>query len=308
MFYNDSSETLPFDKLEIFHYFSLINVVFMTVSFRRVLKIYRSLDREQIQFVIDKKITGKYSVNDWLKRLHKIAVMDTIGDDSRKKSGNLAIIFGFLTVFTILLTISKPFMFFFPIGFFMLFLYFLVTFLTLSRIDIGNHMRLFIVPVLEKIEVENIVKSKVSLHMDFSNPATKENRTRSPEMEGNKKVYWHHWMNGEMTLTDNIEVKWNIKDLVKQRENSLQDRAANMDLTTNYEITHILHMEFLVPGDSFEAIDKNLSLTEGQDYYLIKIEREDTSASLEEGMKPETFLNSLKERYRQIRPRRKINI
>ena len=96
----------------------------MTINSRKVLKIYKSLDKDQIQFVLDKKIEDTLTLEEWLTKLHGIAEMDTIGDESRKQAGNLSIVFGILTIATLILTISKPILFFFPIGFLILFIYY----------------------------------------------------------------------------------------------------------------------------------------------------------------------------------------
>ena len=50
---------------------------------RKAFKLFKSLDRDQIQFVLDKKMEGKNTVDEWLNILSSVAQMDTYGDDAR---------------------------------------------------------------------------------------------------------------------------------------------------------------------------------------------------------------------------------
>jgi len=275
----------------------------MTIKSRRVLKIYHSLDREQIQLVIDKKFEGKYSMDQWLNKLRKLAVMDTLGDDTRQNSASLLIVFGIFTVFTLVLTISKPFLFFFPIGFFLLFFYFLIMYITLNKIDIGNHLRLFIVPLLEKLQKKSIVGDPFYLKMDFSNPINKKNLMK--ETKG-KKIYKHPWMHGELTFNDQVNITWEIEDIVKERDRSLQDNSTQMDLKKKNLITHQLSMYFNVPKDLFEIHEKESAVTDMGDYFQIRISREDTSNSIDEGMVPSVFLDTIEEGYRKIKKKKEL--
>ncbi len=276
----------------------------MTLKSRSVLKIYRSLDREQIQLVIDKKFEGRYPMDQWLKKLHKLAVMDTLGDDTRQNSASLLIVFGIFTVFTLILTISKPFLFFFPIGFFLLFFYFLIMYITLNKIDIGNHLRLFIVPLLEKLNTTGTVNDPLYLKMDFANPINKNNLSRDAD---GKRIYKHHWMHGEITFTDQVNITWEIEDIVKEVERSLQDKAKRLDLLKKNAITHQLTMHFTLAKDLFEIHEQEPSITDTGDYFKIKLSRKDTSKSIDEGMVPSVFLDTIKEGYRKFKKKKELS-
>ncbi|MBR9998903.1 MAG: hypothetical protein KFF73_08030 [Cyclobacteriaceae bacterium] len=274
----------------------------MTISSRRIRKIYSSLDKDQIKLVIDKKIEGKLEIQQWLEKLHKLAVMDTLGDDSRKKSGELSIIFGLITAFTIILTISKPFMFFFPVGFFLLFFYFLIMYITLNKIDIGNNLRFFIVPLLEHFKEENRIDGPVFLNMDFSNPKNRKNiihQTVDPERQ--RKLFQHHWMQGEMMFTDQVMISWKIVDTVTDYGKNLQEKAGNRDLKKKNLVTHQLDLVFHVPKKRFDIEKPGPEVKDAGNYYEMNLNRSDTSDSLEVGMMPETFLEAVREGYHYIR-------
>jgi hypothetical protein len=275
----------------------------MTINSSKVLRIYKSLDKDQIQFVLDKKIEDTLTLEEWLTKLHGIAEMDTIGDESRKQAGNLSIVFGILTIATIILTISKPILFFFPIGFLILFIYFVVTYFLLSKIDIGNNMRLFIVPMLEYFSKQGSVKKAFSLRMDFSHPITKERLSKADDEENQKtdSIYRHHWMDGNMMFNDGVKITWEIEDVISKRDGNLKRGGNKKDPTGKYEIQHILNMHFSAPKEHFIAINKDMMETDDGLYYIVSIHKKDISDSFDEGMSPEVFISSIEEGYHFVR-------
>lgn len=275
----------------------------MTINSSKVLRIYKSLDKDQIQFVLDKKIEDTLTLEEWLTKLHGIAEMDTIGDESRKQAGNLSIVFGILTIATIILTISKPILFFLPIGFLILFIYFVVTYFLLSKIDIGNNMRLFIVPMLEYFSKQGSVKKAFSLRMDFSHPITKERLSKADDEENQKtdSIYRHHWMDGNMMFNDGVKITWEIEDVISKRDGNLKRGGIKKDPTGKYEIQHILNMHFSAPKEHFIAINKDMMETDDGLYYIVSIHKKDISDSFDEGMSPEVFISSIEEGYHFVR-------
>ena len=275
----------------------------MTIDSRKVLRLYKSLDKDQLQFVLDKKVEDTLTIEDWLKKLHGIAEMDTIGDESRKQSGNLSIVFGILTIATFILTLYKPILFFFPIGFAILFIYFLVTFFLLSKIDIGNNMRLFIVPMLEHFQRQGSVKEAFSLRMDFSNPITKERLSETDEEDNNKpgNIYRHHWMDGRMVFNDGVKITWEIEDVINKREDNYKKEPEKTGSTGKYQIQHILNMHFSAPKEHFLAVNEDMMETDDGLFYIVSIHKKDISESLEEGMSPNVFISSLDEGYHFVK-------
>jgi hypothetical protein len=274
----------------------------MTINSRKVLRIYKSLEKDQIQFVLDKKIEDTLTIDEWLAKLYRIAEMDTIGDESRKQAGNLSIVFGVLTIATIILTIYKPILFFFPIAFLTLFVYFVVTFFLLSKIDIGNNLRLFIVPMLEYFRKQGSVKKAFSLRMDFSHPITKERLSESDEEENQKpgSIYRHHWIDGKMVFEDGVKITWQIEDVINKKEGGIRSSTKNAP-AGKYEIQHVLNMHFSAPKEHFIAVNKDMMETDDGLYYITSIHKKDISESFEEGMSPEVFTSSIQEGYHFVR-------
>jgi hypothetical protein len=279
----------------------------MTLSSRSILKIYKSLDKEQIQLVIEEKIEGKHDIHHWLKKLHKLAVMDTLGDDVREKSRDLLIVFLIFTVFTSILTIAKPFLFFFPIGFFLLFFYFLMMYFTLNKIDIGNNLRIFIVPMLEQLNMHYKIEDPFYMKMDFSNPRKKKYLVNSTDPENeNRKIFIQPWMEGTLTFDDQVRIQWTIVDTVNERRKGLSETASRLGLTQKFSVLHQLKMHFQIPKDNFELIKKDQDMDEMDNFYIVKMNKEDESSSIYEGMDPEVFLETIREGYEKIRKKKKL--
>lgn len=272
----------------------------MTIDSGRIFKIYKSLDKDQLQFVFDKKITGSLSLGEWLAKLRKIAEMDTIGDETRKRSGNMAILFGILTVLTIILTLARPMFFFLPVGFFIVFLYLSATYFLLRKIDIGNNLRLFIVPVLEHFESKGSLDKALDLNMDFSNPVKDEHLTGTieEEKESPVNIYRHHWMEGKMEFTDGVRITWEIEDVVKRMES--EKKLSLDEVSGNYVIQHTLNMHFRAPKDRFSALNKEMMETDDGKYYIVSFHKKDISENLDEGMSPEVFISSVTEGYSYV--------
>ncbi len=273
----------------------------MKINSRRILKIYKSLDKDQVQLVITKRIQGEFDLEHWLDKLQKLAIMDQLGDDSRIKSGDLSIVFGIFTAFTIFLTISKPFLFFFPVGFFLLFFYFLMMYLTLNKIDIRNNLRMFVVPLLEHFKETKAIKGPINLKMDFSNP--KKNKNLAGQVEYNietDKIFRHHWMEGKLMLDDQVSIQWEITDIVKESGRYFGTSGGQSDSKKKNTIIHKLGMKFMIPKLQFDLAKSDLKTIHTDDYWIIQIFREDSSNSLEEGMSPDIFLDAIKEGMGQI--------
>lgn len=273
----------------------------MSINSQRILKIYKSLDKDQIQLVITKKIDGRHDLDHWMEKLHKLAVMDQLGDDARIKSGDLSIVFGIFTAFTVFLTLSKPFLFFFPMGFFLLFFYFLMMYFLLNKIDISNHLRIFIVPLLEYFRENRTVNGPIALKMDFSNP--KKDKNLAGELDDqvqSDKIFRHRWMEGKVTLKDRISIHWNITDIVKESGKYFIGSKEQGNKKKKIKIVHKLDMNFQIPKDQFKLKKQNSKSVETEDYHVIQINKEDFSESLQEGMSPQVFLEAIQEGYSQI--------
>ena len=286
-------------------YFAPLFFGIMTIDSTKVLKIYRTLDKDQLQFVFDKKIEDTLAIEAWLKKLYKIAEMDAIGDESRKKSGVLSLVFGILTALTVVLTITKPILFFFPIAFFILFAYFLITYFLLRKIDIGNNMRLFIVPLLEHLDRKGSVDKPFYLRMDFTDPIKKEylSQTVEEEKERPVNIYRHHWMDGKLVFKDGVKITWEINDVVTKKHSQVQEKESTDETSGRYQIQHILNMHFSAPKENFSPVNKDMMETDDGMYYIVSIHKKDVSESLDHGMSPQVFISSVEEGYHFVEPK-----
>jgi hypothetical protein len=178
---------------------------------------------------------------------------------------------------------------------------------TLNKIDIGNNLRIFIVPMLEYLKKQYKIEDPFYMKMDFSNPRKKKYLVTGtdPEKE-NQKIFIHPWMEGALTFDDQVRIQWTIVDIVKERRKGLSETASSLSLTKNYSVLHQLKMHFQIPKDNFELIKKDQVVDEMDDFYMVKMEKEDESSSIYEGMDPEIFLETIRAGYEKIRKKKKV--
>jgi hypothetical protein len=169
----------------------------------------------------------------------------------------------------------------------------------LSKIDIGNNMRLFIVPVLEHYERQGSLHKPLNLRMDFSHPVKKEHITQANEEseaeETSVNIYRHHWMDGKLVFNDGVKIDWEIEDVVNKKPKG--EKSAVNDPSAKYQIQHVLNMHFSAPKDTFTVANKDIMETDDGKFYIVSIHKKDISESLDEGMSPEVFISSVDEGY-----------
>ncbi len=266
----------------------------MPVTSRKVFSIYRTLNRDQLRFVVDKVIEGEYTADLWLGRLNRIAYMDLIGDETRGQAGRLSVTFGILSVATLVLSILRPVLFFFPITFLIIFIYFLSLYLSLLKIDISNNMRVFLVPLIQELDRRMDEKATLNLKMNFSSPVTFDKLTGTLHDHGEKPVkeYRHDWMEGKLVLKDGNRLEWHIRDIVHEKGSKFSEKAEKMKFK-DYEITHHLDLKFFPDLSKFRLIDENY--LSGGEEKVLELHAESKSESLEEGMDPKLFIDLLDE-------------
>ena len=278
----------------------------MPITSRKVFSIYRTLNRDQVRFVIDKVIEGSHTADDWLSRLNRIAFMDLVGDETREQAGSLSVNFGILTVVTLVLTIFRPVLFFLPLGFLIIFAYFFSLYISLLKIDISNHMRIFLVPLIGILKEQIPESAEIYLKLDFSKAVGKEKLTVTDEAGGDKQTrfYRHHWMDGKVTLNDGITVKWSIEDEIIRRNSRLMEKAEKMKFS-DYEIRHLLKMHLSASTDLFTPADESVILKDG--HLVLNLEDESQSNSLDQGMEPTVFIDLMNQGISRFKPLHQIS-
>ena len=273
----------------------------MPITSRKVFSIYRTLNRDQVRFVLDKVIEGNHTADDWLNRLNRIAFMDLVGDETRSQAGSLSLNFGILTAVTLVLTIFRPVLFFLPLGFLIIFAYFFSLYISLLKIDISNHMRIFLVPLISILKEQISDSTEIYLKMDFSKAVSREKIAESVSATGAKQTgfFRHHWIDGKVILNDGITVEWNIEDEITRRNSKLLDKAEKMKFR-DYDIKHLLKMKFLASSEIYTPADQSVIRHNGQ--LILDLENESVSNSLEQGMEPPVFVKLMEEGIARFKP------
>jgi hypothetical protein len=191
-------------------------------------------------------------------------------------------------------------LFFFPIGFFIIFSYFFSLYISLLKIDLRNHLRIFLVPLIKQLSDQIDEKALIFLDLDFSSPVTEDKLVKTGESGNNglARIFQHHWIDGKIILKDRVVIYWNVEDIVRQRQTKFSDKTEKMKFR-DYEILHRLDFEFHAPSDRYQPVQANLQEKEG--WIIIKLMKESTSGSLDQGVDPELFIGCVDEAYKMVR-------
>ena len=152
------------------------------MSLFRTLKAYMALNTLQRRLLKEKQLTGNYSLPDWLNLLGGLVSYDEHGDKLRRFSGIvfLAMIVPvfFSIVYPTLLLITIP-----------IWLASGLLWLLTRKLDLSNHLRLFIMPLITLLGDDLKPGQTLNLRMDLRG-GTKEGKKTDKRRPYNRGVYY----------------------------------------------------------------------------------------------------------------------
>ena len=152
---------------------------------KKAIQLYLQMDSEEKKIIRKRVIDGAHTPDYWLQFLEKGSRFDHYADQVRPYLGNtaavmLAIAF-FLTFFTIPFSFEREFFLISRLGWMIIvtLLFFgslsLISYIFLKTKDIPNHLRLFVVPLLEVLKEEVYSTELIHLKTDLRKKARKSN-------------------------------------------------------------------------------------------------------------------------------------
>lgn len=248
---------------------------------RTAFKIYQKLTDDERNILESRKIDGKYSIKEWYRMLKHLALMDRFADKARNNFKLSLIGLGLATFFTLIFSFNKaPFYIALPItlipgGALGLLVFY---YQTLKDIDLGNHMRLFIMPSLNLMSQKVPGRGKVEMNMDL-HPFNHEDYKVDEEvfddphethLKKKTHVFFHlPWLTAKIPLKDGallvmtVEDKVREKKVVKYRKNKRK---------TKYKSKHILRMKLALPKKRYQLLNarkEQFNITEDEKFIII---------------------------------------
>ncbi|WP_020531708.1 SdpI family protein [Flexithrix dorotheae] len=293
------------------------------MSRKKSLEVYNSLDDEQKEIISTKKISGNQPASAWLERLKKVALMDHYGDTYRKNQ-TYAILMVFIGIAGFILTvICLANEFYYGLVIPVLAVIGIVLIYKSSskfnKMDLTNHLRLFIVPLLAILKEESRKKEKIDLEINLNNPCEKDNIVETIP-NSNKKYpkvkttfYDLQWMSGKAKLQDQTQLHWTVNDLVRKRDITKKNPRGKIKFKTKYKVKHNVNLKLSIPKESYELVKNpnenqpvngayKMAYVSSDRFHVFKIRSTDVSATLDESVKLNHFLGTITKAYKHVKP------
>ncbi|MFN8258909.1 MAG: hypothetical protein U0W24_24690 [Bacteroidales bacterium] len=274
-----------------------------------IIKIYNSLTAEQKQFVDSKKVNSTQKIKKWIDLFRPIAQMDKLNDTKRKRK----------SVWLWVLGISSFFLLFFSIGFpllliavLILVLIFIIQFRklnALNKIDIGNHLRLFLMPFLVVMKEESEEDAKASLVFDAM-PSTNQKFFVKQINNNNKgypkiitSLYNHPWLETEMLLADGTAIQIEIIDFVARKDITKRGSSGKVKSKVKFKIKHNvkLRVNFSKSRYNLDKTNELFQIIDSDNFYQLKTKQKIITLSAEESLPLNGVLSLISSAYKNVK-------
>lgn len=286
----------------------------------RAYQIYRKLNDEEKEILKSKQLSGRHSIREWYRKLSHIAVMDAYADKSRQGLQIILVLLAFPAFFIIIFTLNEPGVVSFTLLLLIaaLFGFTLYLYRTFNRIDIGNQLRFFIIPMLRILSNKVHKKHRVDMEIKLAlsndkNFLVDEHEDKSPSDLRFLRIKTNHyqfpWLRVKVPLADGALLSWENEDLVRERILVKQRKGKRK---SKHKIKHICRIQLMLPKSRYrllEPTDEEIKIQESQKFYMLNIKgkvktnRHPRSyGDTYKGMRPKYFTALLVKAYQQVEP------
>lgn len=287
---------------------------------RKAYQIYQKLSEEEKEIIKEKKVSGKHSIREWNRKLSHIAVMDAYADKARGGLKTILILSLFLSFFISLFLIAAPVFFriLIPVVGLSIFLIALFFYGKLRDIDVGNHLRYFLIPTLKLLNRKVRKSHKVELDIDLSLPNDEQFKVdeqvdNHPADSRFKKVthifYRVPWLQAKVPLADGALLVWENEDLVRERK---VVKYRKNKRKTKYKVKHQVKLKLMLPKSRYRLLEERheaIQVDEVSKFFVLSLKGKEQTAHnpIVQGdefksMNPKYFTGLLIQAYDQIEP------
>ncbi|MDF9795100.1 hypothetical protein OKW21_000363 [Catalinimonas alkaloidigena] len=282
-------------------------------------RIYRRLTDEEKEILQDRKVSGKYTIREWNKKLSHIALMDSYADKARQGLVLVMVSMAFpLFILIILMINGVVFAFFLAFLLVLLFGTALWLHLKFKKLDVGNQLRFFVIPSLKLLSSKVRKSHKVELDINLGIP-TDEQYQSSQEVDdrpANKRYqkitttfFRLSWLTAKVPLADGALLIWENEDIVRERRGVKYHKNKRK---TKYKNKHLLKAKLVLPKAKYqlaEDVSEGVSIEETEKFYMISLKGKQLSkyhpnlhGDYFKSMSPKYFTSLLISAYKQVEP------
>jgi hypothetical protein len=276
---------------------------------KSTLKTYQELSPEQRQFANTKTIDATMKMKKWFDFMVPLAQMDKINDEARrkKKTGigwtiagmvvSLFITFAFVPFLIVL------------VGLTVLLIVLISKLKALKKLDIDNHLRLFLMPFLVMIKEECADEAKGRIKLDASNPINPKkitNTLRSTNKglpQVTTTVYSNPWLDADFLLIDGTGLQLEFTDTVLKKNIKKRGSSGKIKYKTKTKIKHRLEMKISFKKDRYSLSGSNpaYQYIDMQDYHVFKVKHKLESISVEQSIPVQDVLSMIAGAYQNVK-------
>jgi hypothetical protein len=279
---------------------------------KSTLDIYRTLGPEQLQFANSKTIDATMKMKRWFDFMVPIAQMDKNNDESRRKKNKIigwsiaGIVVG------IVLTVL-----FFPLILFLIFI--LVVLIinilrlqTLKKLDIGNHLRLFLMPFIIVMKEECEGDAKTRIKFDATHPVNPKKIVNSKKYNPNGRglpeitatFYNHPWLDADFLMAEGTALHIECVDSVEKRRIKKRGSSGKIKYKTKLKIKHRIEIKMSFVKAKYNLAERNpaYEYIDHNDYHLFKAKHKLESLNTEQSIPVQQVLSMIAGAYQNVRP------
>ena len=275
------------------------------MSLKQASRIFKSLNESQRKFIDDKTISAELQIREWTGFLRKAALYDEMRDKAIKSLNIYIILSAVGVVFSGIMISSSP-----AIGLVLLVIsialltYFIIDARKISKRNLSDQLRLFVLPLLFVLDKKAGEKAKMPLKMDLSNPLKKK-PVKEFEQGGRKiKLFSQQYALGKVKLLDEAELEWVLSDDIQQLSYWKTNPRGKRKHKVKHKVSHYYFIKISFPKKYYETkngADKSVRLSEDELYYICKLKVKRKSMDPKAVVSLEDFLKSINELYELIK-------
>jgi hypothetical protein len=281
-----------------------------------VLDIFDKFDAEQKQFVATKKIEANFKIKKWLELLENVAIMDTYADDLIKRLNKLKWTFGIsglvITFFTLFL-MAIPYaasLFLVALACFVLCFINYLRQKRFKQYDLANGLRLFTIPLMKVLREETDKENTIDMKLNFNNPLNKDflikkiDNTSKSYPKVDTYIYKNQWINANTKLLEDVEIDWNITDMVVKKHITKRSSSGKYKTKTKIKIKHGMRLTIAFPKSNFKLVNtpKEFPYIDKNDCHVFKLKGKANSDSLDTTMDMNYFLDAIANAFSCVQP------
>jgi len=214
---------------------------------------YQKLDDRQRDFMRTKILNASLTLDEWIRFLHPVGLVDREADVIRKFAFGGGILCMPMGIFAAVGFGSGWPLLALPMGIAMI-----VFANRMGRIDVPPVLAESVLPWLALLREDVAPGSEVRLALDLrgSECPPKRQVARSGDVNGagwTTDVFLDPWFSGEATFADNAVVKWDVSDLVRRRTRSRRNPRGKVKTKTKHKVLRTFDVQVRVRGKDFHA-------------------------------------------------------